>query len=107
MSDKNVTQLGRKKEVGVRTLDSTTARMLNIPTKKKPDAGQADLLRRIEATMDLSDFTPMNSKYGPVSGMAEWERLIRAYEMGLLRMRDSGVYAGASPGDASQTDLDY
>ncbi|KAK9816102.1 hypothetical protein WJX74_003195 [Apatococcus lobatus] len=106
-TSKNETQQGKQKEVGVRgALDSTTARMLNIPTNKKPDAGQAKLLEYIRNTFDLSDFTPMNSTYGPISGMAEWERLIRAHALDLLRIKDTGVFVGASPDDTSQTDLE-
>lgn len=33
------------------------------------------------------DVTPMNTKYGPISGMSEGERLLRAYRLGLLIRR--------------------
>lgn len=80
-----LTQAGKIKEVGFAKLDSTTARMLNIPADSKKDADQQRLVQFIEATHDLSDFTPMNSKYGPHSGMSKAMRLVRAYNLGLLK----------------------
>lgn len=78
---------GRKKEVGVQMMNAQVARMLNIPNKN-PSELQQETLDHIGSTYDLSDFQPMNSKYGPISGMTDWERLLRAYDLGLLRPLD-------------------
>lgn len=80
---------GRKREVGIRELDSTTARMLNIPSQKKQYVPEdmRKLLQHIHEVFDLDDFTPMNTKYGPHSGISSNERLIRAYNFGLLRKK--------------------
>lgn len=83
MSKVETTQQGRIKEVGVKQMDRQAAKMLNISTKK-PTRDQEDLLGYIMVMFETGDVTPMNSKYGPISGMTEWERLIRAYEFGLL-----------------------
>ncbi len=77
------TQMGRKKEVGLQRMDRQAEMLLSIP-KKKPTEAQQELLDHIGSTFDLTDFTPMNSKYGPTSGMTAWERLIRAFQMDLL-----------------------
>ena len=77
------TELGRKKEVGLKKMDSQAAKMLNVPSRK-PSQKEQELLDHIQDCFDTTEVTPMNTKYGPISGMTEWERLIRAYDFGLL-----------------------
>lgn len=69
-------------------LDKSTMTMLKI----KPDAVvltdmDRTLLAHIHETCDLTDCTPMNNRYGPLSGISIGERIIRAYRLGLLPPR--------------------
>ena len=73
------------KPTNKRDLDKATIHMLGI----KPDAQvlsseELELVQQIKGTCDLTDFTPMNQKYGPMSGISIGQRLIRAYRLGLL-----------------------
>ena len=69
-------------------LDKSTMTMLKI----KPDAValtnvDRTLLAHIHETCDLTDCTPMNNRYGPLSGISIGQRIIRAYRLGLLPPR--------------------
>ena len=80
-----LTATGRQQEVGVAQLDKSTVNMLNV----KADAdvlspGEWALVEHIKATCNLRDFKPFNVQYGPVSGISTGQRLIRAYDLGLL-----------------------
>lgn len=91
-----VTAGGRQREVGVRAsgLDAVVRRQLNIPLDRDrltPD--DRALLAEVHRTHDTDDVTPMNVAYGPISGMSEGERVLRAYRLGLLRER-----SGPPPG---------
>lgn len=59
---------GKAQAVGAKQLDDSTTSMLGI----KPDAQVLfpeglELVQHIKETCDLTDFTPMNRKYGPMS----------------------------------------
>ena len=102
---------GRKQEVGVQTetLDPTVRRSLNIPLdRERLSASDMALLKEVRANYYTEDVTPMNAKYGPISGISEGERLLRAYRLGLLSPRakrrgtrdgpsSSGSPAGSTP----------
>lgn len=86
-----LTAAGRRQEVGLttETLNATVRRSLNVPLDKdrlsQNDKEELDEVRR---THETDDVTPMNAKYGPISGMSEGERLLRAYRLGLLVRRE-------------------
>ncbi|RYZ25398.1 MAG: hypothetical protein EOP01_10410 [Propionibacteriaceae bacterium] len=99
---------GRKQEVGGlrQALDSATRRSLNVvPDAARLSEAERGLLEEVGRDHDTEDVTPMNARYGPISGMSEGERVLRAYRMGLLRPRttketQAGRVAGA-PGTAA------
>lgn len=99
-----LTEAGRRQEVGVQkqALDATVRRQLNIPLDSER-LGEEDrsLLRRVREEFDTRDVTPMNSKYGPISGMSEGERVLRAYRMGLLTRAGPGGCGAGSGGRRS------
>lgn len=80
---------GKKKEIGITSLDDVSMRMLNIPKDKDRIKSEEDkaLLKFICDEYDLSDFTPMNALHGPHSGISRGERLLRSYRLGLLKMK--------------------
>ena len=81
---------GRKRQVGLEDVQfgKTAKRMLCIPEDEDRLTTEDRLLvDRIRRTHDLSDYGPGNQRYGPHSGMSPGERLIRAYNLGLLVRR--------------------
>lgn len=77
--------VSRLKTSGAQDLDKATIYMLGI----KPDAQvlspeDLELVQQIKNNHDMTDFTPMNQKYGPMSGISVGQRMIRAYKLGLL-----------------------
>lgn len=75
-----------EKQAGHGELDRTFQRSLGIKEDKDVlTEDQRELVRRIHEMYDLRDFTATNNRYGPASGISRGERLIRAYELGLLR----------------------
>ena len=66
-------------------LDKATIHMLGIKTDAQVlSSEELKLVQQIKDTCDLTDFTLMNQKYGPMSGISIWQRMIRAYRLGLL-----------------------
>jgi len=77
-----------EKEVMQGGLDPGSQRILGI--KRDQDvltAEQQALVREISSKYDLRDFSPTNSRYGPCNGISPGERLIRAYNLNLLKPR--------------------
>ena len=92
---------GRKRQVGLEDsqFGKTAKRMLCIPEDEdRLTAEDWLLVDRIRRTHDLSDYGPGNQRFGPHSGMSPGERLIRAYNLGLLVRRSD------APVDNQQTD---
>lgn len=70
------------------TLNAEVRRSLNIPLDKdRLSDKDIEDLAEVRRTHHTEDVTPMNNKYGPISGMSEGERLLRAYRLGLLIRR--------------------
>lgn len=81
---------GRKRQVGITEsqLSSQMKRDLNIPEDEDRLTEEEWLLvDGIRRTHDLSDYSPGNQRFGPHCGMSPGERLIRAYNLGLLVRR--------------------
>ncbi len=83
-----ITVRGKAQEVGVKELDKSTVHMLGIKTDVQVLSPQdLQLVQYIQETCDLGDFEPMNQRYGPMSGISTGQRMIRAYNLGLLAQK--------------------
>lgn len=84
--------LHRIKLLGLRELSPGIKRILNIP-EDKDCLTQADweLVERIQSECDMTKYSAGEVRFGPHCGMSPGQRLIRAYQFGLLQQKEEIV----------------